>query len=168
MLLATLTRRSRSVSVIGFNFFIFGYFLATSGSVVYEVDEFGEPRISDNTFFLRKLFAIFPSTMFIKALKGGNRLALVSVKTTFSLAANSSPIFPVRDSWKWMVGSTIVTLLLSIYLDNVIPTEHGVPRSPFYLFHPMFCVLGRAISARGHGGTRRRRYKQHRELFDGS
>ena len=144
MLLATLTRRSRSVSVIGFNFFIFGYLLATSGSIVYEVDEFGEPRISDNTFFLRKLFAIFPSTMFVKALNDGNRLALVGIKTTFSLAANSSPIFPIRDCWKWMAGSTIVTLLLSIYLDNVIPTEHGVPLSPFYLFHPMYWGFGKS------------------------
>lgn len=143
MLIATIIRRSTAVSLFAFNLFILGYILATSGSIVYSIDQRGDPLVSESVFFLRELFAIFPSTMFVKALTDGSILAQQGGGLTFELAGTYSDIFPIKKCWSWMVVSGLIALLLSLYLDNVLPSEHGVPLSPFYFVQPSYWGIGR-------------------------
>lgn len=143
MLMATLTRRSESVSIVAFNLFFFGYLISSIGLVVYTLDENGEPLISDNVLVLREIFALAPSTMYVKALQDGSIIALTGSRLTLETAGTYTDVFPIKDCWVWMVGSGIVTFLLAIYLDNVLPSKHGAPLSPFYLFMPSYWGFGR-------------------------
>lgn len=143
MLMAVLTRRSESVSIVAFNLFIFGYLIATSGFIVYTLDEDGEPVVGDGVLFLRQLFAIAPSTMYVKALQDGTILASTGVGLSYESAGTYTDVFPIRDCWTWMIMSGVITFLLSIYLDNVLPSKHGAPLSRFYLFKPSYWGLGK-------------------------
>lgn len=143
MLMATLTRRSESVSIVAFNLFFFGYLISSIGLQVYALDENGESLISDNVLVLREIFALAPSTMYVKALQDGSITALTGTRLTLETAGTYTSVFPIKDCWIWMVGSGIVTFLLAIYLDNVLPSKHGAPLSPFYLFMPSYWGFGR-------------------------
>lgn len=135
MLIATLTTKSQSVSIVGFNLFIFGYIIASAGSMVYTLDpETGSPTVGDGAIPLRTVFAIAPSTMFVKALQDGTKLALQGISVTFETAGTYSTVFPIKDCWLYMFLSGLVAFLLSVYLDNVLISVHGAPLSPFYLF----------------------------------
>lgn len=129
MLLATIIVRSTTVSVLSFMVFIFTYVLGSSGSIVYDTD------LKESVRFLRQLFAIFPPTMYIKAIFDMTRSAAIPGKNLTLDNVNSSyPVFPILECWYWMLGATAVYLLLSIYLDNVVPTEHGARLPLFYPF----------------------------------
>lgn len=154
MLVATLTRRSESVSTVAFNLFIFGYVISNTGLIVYATDENGKSLVGENVLFLRQLFAIAPSTMYIKALEDANVLANIGRKITFASAGTYTSIFPITDCWLWMVASGLVTFILSIYLDNVLPSRHGAPLSFAYFLQPSYWGLGKnreAVFSDSHG-----------------
>ncbi|CDF40558.1 ABC transporter-like protein [Chondrus crispus] len=143
MLVATLTRRSESVSTVAFNLFIFGYVISNTGLIVYATDDNGKPLVGDNVLFLRQLFAIAPSTMYIKALEDANVLANIGKKLTFASAGTYTTIFPIKDCWLWMLASGLITFILSIYLDNVLPSKHGAPLGYTYFLQPSYWGLGK-------------------------
>ncbi|PXF43607.1 ABC transporter A family member 2 [Gracilariopsis chorda] len=143
MLVASLLKKSTSVSGVAFALFTFGYIIGSAGSIVYSIDENGEPRVSESVFFLRQLFAVFPTTMFVKAIYDGNILALQGIKISFSEANSYISVFPMRECWVWMAGSGGVALALSIYFDNVISTGHGVPLKPHYFLQSSYWGLGK-------------------------
>lgn len=137
MLAASFTKKSTSVSVVAFNLFIFGYILASSGAIVYELDYDDQPVVSDNVLFLRKIFAIFPSTMYVRAIKAISNAA-AGRGLEWENISKVPLVFSIRTCWDWMLVSGAVALILSIYLDNVLPSEHGIPLSPFYPFLPSY------------------------------
>ena len=47
--------------------------------------------------------------------------------------------YKVSSSFGMMLGMSILFLVLTWYLDNVLPSEYGVPKSPFFLFMPCTC-----------------------------
>lgn len=135
--LAVLTKKSQTVSVVGFNLFIIGYLVASFGSIVYGDD------ISESVHYLRQVFAIAPSTVFVKALTDGTVLALQGSGLSLDTAGTYTDIFPVTVCWRWMFFSGLIAFLIGIYLDNVIPTEHGAALSPFYPFQASYWGLGK-------------------------
>ncbi|KAI0566803.1 ABC transporter-like protein [Gracilaria domingensis] len=143
MLVVSLLKKSESVSGVGFFLFSIGYILANAGAIVYSLDENGEPRVGDDVLFLRQLFAIFPTTMFSKAIFDGNILALQGIALNYSELNSYSPVFPIRECWKWMAGSGAVALVLSIYLDNVLPSGNGIPLKPYYFLQPKYWNIAR-------------------------
>lgn len=143
LVIAALVRRTTSVSVIAFNIFIGAYILATSGAIVYQIDNRGEPLVGESVFFLRQLFAIFPSTMFVKALTDGSIIALQGVALTFETAGEYTDIFPITECWAWMAASGGVAFLLALYLDNVVASQHGIALSPIYFLSPSYWGIGR-------------------------
>lgn len=142
MLAAAFTKKSTSVSVVAFNLFIFGYILASSGATVYEVSPVDEkPLVSDNVLVLREIFAIFPSTMYVRAIKSIS-FAAAGTGLTWDAISSVPPVYSIRTCWYWMLGSAAVSLILSIYLDNVLPSEHGIALSPLYPFLPSYWFPG--------------------------
>lgn len=137
MLAAAFTKKSTSVSVVAFNLFIFGYILASSGSIVYELDADDKPVVSENVLVLREIFAIFPSTMYVRAIKTISYSA-AGLGLKWESISEVPKIFPIRTCWYWMLGSFVVTLVLSMYLDNVLPSEHGISLSPIYPLLPSY------------------------------
>lgn len=147
MLFAAFIQKAESVSSISFIIYIFGYIISSPASIVYRLDEDGEPVVGDNVLFFRQLFAIFPSTMLLKALEDANNLALTGIGLNFESAGTYTTVFPVKDCWIWMLASGFIAFLLSIYLDNVISSEHGVPLSPHYFLSPAYWGIKRKKSA---------------------
>lgn len=137
------TRRSQQVPTVAFNFFLFTYILASSASIVYLEDDDGEPLISDSALFLRKLFAILPPVMFNKAMEDTDRLAATGFGLNYKTTATYTDIFPVRDCWKWMIGSGACAFILAVYLDNVTSSTNGAALSPFYFLSPSYWRNGR-------------------------
>lgn len=140
--LASVVSKSTAVSVVSFNFFIFGYVLASSGGIVYIVYRDGEPAVGKSFFFLRQVFAILPGTTYVKALNDLSASALQKLPITLSTAGSHTSVFPVRECWFWMLGSGLVALVISIYLDNIIAIKHGVALSPFYMFQKSYWLPG--------------------------
>jgi ATP-binding cassette subfamily A (ABC1) protein 1 len=44
--------------------------------------------------------------------------------------------FKLENSFVIMFGTTIGYLVLTWYLDNVWPSEYGVPKHPLFCFYP--------------------------------
>lgn len=88
--------------------------------------------------YLRELFALLPSTVFIKAMTDTTTLALAGFTLTVSSAGTYTDVFPVRTCWYWMLVSGLVAYVVSIYLDNVVPTDFGTPLHPLYFLKPSY------------------------------
>eukprot|EP00177_Eucheuma_denticulatum_P008362 GFKZ01015212.1.p1 GENE.GFKZ01015212.1~~GFKZ01015212.1.p1 ORF type:complete len:867 (+),score=102.01 GFKZ01015212.1:295-2895(+) len=144
MLMSAITRRAETVSSIAFVLFVLCYTLATSGSVVYLVDEDGVPLVADNVIFLRQLFAIVPSTMFVKSIQDATKEALIGRSISLQNVGTYTNIFPIRECWFWMMGSGFVTYLIAIYLDNVLPSRHSARMSPLYMFSARYWGFGQS------------------------
>ncbi|CAN8067881.1 unnamed protein product [Agarophyton chilense] len=143
MLLASLLRKSESVSGVGFFLFTVGYILASAGSIFYSLDDNGKPRVREDVLFFRQLFAVLPTTMFSKSIFDGNILALQGIALTFPQLSTYTPVFPIRECWVWMAGSGAGALVLAIYLDNVVPSGNGIPLKPYYFLQPTYWGLKR-------------------------
>ena len=48
--------------------------------------------------------------------------------------------YRVLTSLEMMAATTVVFLLLTWYLDNVLPSEYGVPRHPLFFLSPSTCA----------------------------
>lgn len=111
---------------------------------MYSIDsETQEPLVGENVLSLRGIFAIPPSTLFVKALQDGTVLALQGERLNLTTAGTYTTVFPITDCWKYMFLSGLVAFLLSIYLDNVLPSAHGAPLSPLYFLKPSYWGLGK-------------------------
>jgi ABC-type lipoprotein export system ATPase subunit len=142
-LLETVTRKRAAVSLIAFNVFIFTYLIASAGSLVYQRDSDGKLVINNGVAPpLQKLFACLPPVMFTKAVQDIAQLAATGFGLSFKDAGSYTDLYPVRDCWKWMIGSGVVALLLAMYLDNVVSTPTSKGLSPFYLFSPKYWGFG--------------------------
>eukprot|EP00180_Rhodochaete_pulchella_P000725 Plantae.Rhodophyta-Rhodochaete_pulchella.ctg1555.p1 GENE.Plantae.Rhodophyta-Rhodochaete_pulchella.ctg1555~~Plantae.Rhodophyta-Rhodochaete_pulchella.ctg1555.p1 ORF type:complete len:774 (-),score=150.29 Plantae.Rhodophyta-Rhodochaete_pulchella.ctg1555:381-2429(-) len=135
-LLGTLVKKAQNVNGIVFSYYIVTYLLANSQALVYGRSADGEDLLKGGAQVLRQIFAIFPATMFVRDIQ------LIAQASLFGNGLQwngidgiqgADNIFTIRTTWLWMVCSSLVIMLLAVYLDNVLPSEFG-KNLPFYYF----------------------------------
>jgi len=140
-LLGVLTRKAQSVNGIVFSYYIVTYLMASSQELIYGVAPDGEPFLSGGVTALREVFAIFPATMFVRAVQTIASASLLGNGLKWEgIDGIDGPdnFFPVRTCWIWMVVTSLAILVLTIYLDNVLPSGFGRTLPWYYPVKPSY------------------------------
>ncbi|GJD08798.1 ABC transporter A family member 2 [Galdieria sulphuraria] len=146
-LFSTFTPKSSQVNYVGFVFFIVGYLIASSSPYVYGTESSGKPYLKSDLFFLRYLFALIPSTMFYKGVYDMATYAISGHGLTWSERSSYTNTFPLTTCWVWMIWTSIVVMVLAVYLDNILPNEFG-SRLPWYYPFSKYYWFGGRIAAK--------------------
>ncbi|GJQ09738.1 hypothetical protein GpartN1_g1529.t1 [Galdieria partita] len=149
-LFSTFTPKSSQVNYVGFVFFIVGYLIASSSPYVYGTDSSGKPYLKSDLFFLRYLFALIPSTMFYKGVYDMATYAISGHGLTWSERSSYTKTFPLTTCWVWMIWTSIVVMVLAVYLDNVLPNEFGSRLPWYYPFSKYYWFGGKIAAKRRH------------------
>ncbi len=55
-----------------------------------------------------------------------------------------------NDSFLFLLLDSCIFLVLAMYLDNVLPGEHGSPKHPLFMFQPSYWGCTRRRAAANH------------------
>ena len=112
-----------------------------------------------------------PSRILSSLLPSGSIIWLVSIMGTFENNGVGQGFGNLNSStrvyghftsfyvWLTILGSYLLYAFLIWYLDNVWPFQHGVPKSPIFLFKPSYWLAngndggGRHVSQNGHSNN---------------
>jgi ABC-type multidrug transport system ATPase subunit len=126
--------RSNQVSVAAFVFFILSYLLGSSGAYLYYDKPSGGPFVSQSLLFLRYVFALLSPVMFYKCVQDLSIYSAVFSGIPWSERSSYTNLWPLTQCWSWMIWTSIVALVLGLYLDNVLPNMYGVSLPWWYPF----------------------------------
>lgn len=147
-LLSAFLQTTRTVSHATFLLFLLKIIIGTASAVVYITTPDGEPFIAKQSLYWRGIFAMLPSTLFVRSVIAIAVAASRNISISLKQAASYPTSYSIRTCWFCMLGSGAVALFFAVYFDNVLPTHHGSAQSPFYLFSLSYWGLAKPNSTK--------------------
>eukprot|EP01116_Phalansterium_solitarium_P003056 TRINITY_DN1353_c0_g1_i1.p1 TRINITY_DN1353_c0_g1~~TRINITY_DN1353_c0_g1_i1.p1 ORF type:complete len:911 (+),score=324.01 TRINITY_DN1353_c0_g1_i1:92-2824(+) len=138
-LMSTWFNKHRPATIIPF----FMVFVLSGGAMAINMFVFGDNR-APGIYMIYPMFAFIRGVYLISAGVFNNPPHPL---VTASLTADSE----MAAVYGWLIGETVVYLLLAAYLDQVLPREHGVRLSPIFPIKWLVAWIKERRAGRGPG-----------------
>ncbi|KNC49900.1 ABC transporter [Thecamonas trahens ATCC 50062] len=159
---STLVQRVKTAQTVGYGIILVGFVFQSilcSGSGVL-IDLLYSGSVKPWVLAVRYILQMYPPFNLAKAYYDIASRSSTSLNFAEGLMTRHEKLFtfdinipaPI-DSYHWLLVNAAVFGVLALYLDNVIPGEHGSPKPPYYFLLPSYWGLSLSCSRARSSGS---------------